>query len=173
MLHVNNVQQIRVKMIRIAAIRLNFCLLLLSNSINVGIGYNTACNTMRVYHPSIITWATADSFCSLFSYPHNPRSHTWDYVTHMTVNGPGVTSQKVRYGSWDFKVTRKKPAVRHIHVKKNDVFRDNLTLSMFLGVQNIYSNNCTAIRRQWFINTWHYSYKFRPTIAIFRNLFIK
>jgi hypothetical protein len=75
------------------------------------------CNTMRVYHDTIITWATADSFCSLFPYPQNPRSHTCNYVTHMTVNGSGVTSRKVRYGSRDFKVTWKKPAVRHIHVK--------------------------------------------------------
>ena len=36
--------------------------------------------------------------------------------------------------------------------EKNKVFPDNLTLSVFLGVQNIDSNNCTAIRRQWFIN---------------------
>jgi hypothetical protein len=34
----------------------------------------------------------------------------------MTVNGSGVTSRKVRYGSRDFKVTRNKRAVRHIHV---------------------------------------------------------
>jgi hypothetical protein len=105
MSHVNNnnnnkVQPIRVKMIRIAAIRVNVCLILLSNGSNVGIGHT--CNTMRVYHDNIITCATADSFCSLFPYPlHNPRSHTCAYVTHMTVNGPGVTSRKVRYGSRD------------------------------------------------------------------------
>jgi hypothetical protein len=100
-------------MLRIAAIHVNFCLLLLSNGISV-----TRCNTMRVYHDTIITWASADSFCSLFSYPlHNPRSHTCHYVTHMTVNGSGVTSRKVQYGSRNFKVTQKKPAVRHIHVK--------------------------------------------------------
>jgi hypothetical protein len=33
-----------------------------------------------------ITCATADSFCSLFTYPHNPRSHTCAYVTHMKYN---------------------------------------------------------------------------------------
>jgi hypothetical protein len=115
MLHVNKVQPIRVKMIRIAAIRVNFCFLLLSNGITVGIGHT--CKTMRVYHDTIITCATADSFCSLFPYhPHNPRSHTCDYVTRMTVNGSGVTSRKVRYGSRDFKVIWKKPAVRHMHV---------------------------------------------------------
>jgi hypothetical protein len=70
MSHVNKVQPIRVKMIRIAAICVNFCLLLLSNGINVGIGHT--CNTMRVYHATIITWATANSFCSLFSYPPQP-----------------------------------------------------------------------------------------------------
>jgi hypothetical protein len=99
MSHVNKVQPIHVKMIRIAAIRVNFCLLLLSKGINVGIGHT--CNTMRVYHDTIITGATADSFCSLFPYPHNPRSHTCAYATHMPVNGSGVTSRKVRYGSRD------------------------------------------------------------------------
>jgi hypothetical protein len=98
MSHVNKVQPIRVKMIHIAAIRVNFCLLLLSNGISVGIGHT--CNTMRVYHDTIITCATADSFCSLFPYPpHNPRSHTCAYVTPMTVNGPGVTSRMVRCGA--------------------------------------------------------------------------
>jgi hypothetical protein len=33
-----------------------------------------------------ITCATADSFCSLFPYPHNPRSHTCVYVTHKRNN---------------------------------------------------------------------------------------
>jgi hypothetical protein len=62
-----------------------FYLLLLSNGINVDIGHT--CNTMRVYHDTIITCATADSFCSLFPYaPHNPRSHTCAYVTHMKDN---------------------------------------------------------------------------------------
>jgi hypothetical protein len=76
MSHVNKVQPIRVKRIRIAAIRVNFCLLLLSNGINVGIGHT--CNTMRVYHDTIITWATADSFCSLFPYPPQPAlPHMW------------------------------------------------------------------------------------------------
>jgi hypothetical protein len=70
MSHVNKVQPIRVKMIGIAAIRVNFCLLLLSNGINVGIGHT--CNTMRVYHDTIITCATADSLCSLFPYPPQP-----------------------------------------------------------------------------------------------------
>jgi hypothetical protein len=74
MSHVNKVQPIRVKIIRIAAIRVNFCLLLLSNGINVGIGHT--CNTMRVYHNTIITCATADSFSSLFPYPPKPaRPH--------------------------------------------------------------------------------------------------
>jgi hypothetical protein len=78
------------------------------------------CNTMHVYHNTIITWATADSFFSLFPYPlQNPRSDTCDYVTHMSVNGSGVTSRKVRYGSRDFKVTRKKPAVKHIHINNH------------------------------------------------------
>jgi hypothetical protein len=71
MSHVNKVQPIRVKMIRIAAIRVNFCLLLLSNGIIVGIGHT--CNTMRVYHGTIITCATADSVCSLFPYPPPPQ----------------------------------------------------------------------------------------------------
>jgi hypothetical protein len=57
-------------MIRIAVIRVNFCLLLLSNGINVDIGHT--CNTMRVYHDTIITCATADSLCSFF--PHPPQS---------------------------------------------------------------------------------------------------
>jgi hypothetical protein len=70
MSHVNKVQPIRVKMIRVAAIRINFCLLLLSNGINVGIGHT--CNTMRVYHDTIITCATADNFSSLFPYPPQP-----------------------------------------------------------------------------------------------------
>jgi hypothetical protein len=36
------------------------------------------CNTMRVYHDTIITWATADSFCSLFPYPPQPAlPHMW------------------------------------------------------------------------------------------------
>jgi hypothetical protein len=76
MSHVNKVQPIRVKMLRIAAIRVNFCLLLLSNDINVGIGHT--CNTMRVYHDTI-TWATADSFCSLFPTPspHLALPHMW------------------------------------------------------------------------------------------------
>jgi hypothetical protein len=119
MSHVNKVQPIRVKMIRIAAIHVNFCLLLLSNGINVGIGHT--CDTMRVYHDTIITCATADSFCSLFPYPlpHNPRSHTCAYVTHMMVNGPGVTSRKVRYGSRDCQGHTKKRALRHIHVNIN------------------------------------------------------
>jgi hypothetical protein len=47
-----------------------FCLLLLSNGINVGIGHT--CNKMRVYHDTIITCSTADSFCSLFPYPLQP-----------------------------------------------------------------------------------------------------
>jgi hypothetical protein len=116
-------------MIRIAAIRVNFCLLLLSNGISVGIGY--ICNTMHVYHDTIITWVTADSFCSLFPYPlHNPRYHTCNYVTHVTVNGSGVTSRKVRYGSRDFKVTRKKPAVRHIHVLKLYILTHDLSLPL-------------------------------------------
>jgi hypothetical protein len=116
MSHVNKVQPIRVKVIRIAAIRVKVCLLLLSNGINVGIGH--ACNTMRVYHDTIITCATADSFSSLFPYPlHNPRSHACAYVTHMTVNGPVVTSRKVRYGSRDCRGHMKKWALRHIHVK--------------------------------------------------------
>jgi hypothetical protein len=86
----------------------------------INVWYVYECNTTRVYHDTIITWVTADSFCSLFPYPlHNPRSHTRNYVTHMTVNGSGVTSRKVRYGSRDFKVTRKKPAVRHIHARRN------------------------------------------------------
>jgi hypothetical protein len=38
-----------------------FCLLLLSNGINVGIVHT--CNTMRVYHDTIIKCATLDSFC--------------------------------------------------------------------------------------------------------------
>jgi hypothetical protein len=80
MSHVNKVQPIRVKIIRIAAIHVNFYLLLLSNGIDVGIGHT--CNTMRVYHDTIITCATADSFSSLFPYPHKPRSHTCAYVTH-------------------------------------------------------------------------------------------
>jgi hypothetical protein len=74
MSHVNKVKLIRIKMIRIAAIRVNFCLLLLSNGINVGIGHT--CNTMRVYHDTIITRATADSFCSLFPYPPTTRAPT-------------------------------------------------------------------------------------------------
>jgi hypothetical protein len=106
MSHVNKVQPIRVKMIRIAAIRVNFCLLLLSNGINVGIDHT--CNTMRIYHDTIITCATADSFSSLFPYPHSPRSNTCAYVTHMTVNDPGVTSRKVRYGLRDCQVHTKK-----------------------------------------------------------------
>jgi hypothetical protein len=61
-----------------------FCLLLLSNGINVDIGHT--CNTMWVYHDTIITCATADSFCSLFPYPQNPRFHTCAYVTHMKDN---------------------------------------------------------------------------------------
>jgi hypothetical protein len=116
MSHVNKVQPISVKMIRKAAIRVNFCLLLLSNGINVGIGHT--CNTMRVYHDSIITCATADSFSSLFPYPlHNPRFHTCAYITHMTFNGPGVTSRKVRYGSRDCQGHTKKCHLRHINVK--------------------------------------------------------
>jgi hypothetical protein len=133
MSHIKKVQPIRVKIIRIADIGVNFCLLLLSNGIHVGIGHT--CNTMRVYHNTIITWATADSFCSLFPYPHNPRSHTCDYVTHMTVNGSSVTSRKVRHGSQDFKVTRKKPTVRHIHVKMWKTFslwHLNLTQLLFM-----------------------------------------
>jgi hypothetical protein len=62
-----------------------FCLLLLSNGISVDIGHTF--NTMRVYHDTIITCSTADSFCSLFPYPfHNPRSHTRAYVRHMKDN---------------------------------------------------------------------------------------
>jgi hypothetical protein len=38
-----------------------FCLLLLSNGIDVGIDHT--CNTMRVYHDTIIKCATLDSFC--------------------------------------------------------------------------------------------------------------
>jgi hypothetical protein len=44
-----------------------FCLLLLSNGFNVDIGHT--CNTMRVYHDTIMTCATADRFCSLVSNP--------------------------------------------------------------------------------------------------------
>jgi hypothetical protein len=111
MSHVNKVQPIR-----ITAIRVNFCLLLLSNGINDGIGHT--CNTIRVYHDTIITCATADSFCLLFPHPlHNPHSHTCAYVTHMTVNYPGVTSRKVRYGSRDCQGHTKKWALRHIHVE--------------------------------------------------------
>jgi hypothetical protein len=106
MLHVNKVQPIRIKIIRKAAIRVNFCLLSLFNGINVGIG--RTCNTMRVYHDTIITCVTTDSFCLLFPYPHNPRYHTCAYVTHMTVNCPGVTSRKVRYGSRDYQGHTKK-----------------------------------------------------------------
>jgi hypothetical protein len=40
-----------------------FCLLLLSNGINVGIGHT--CNTMRVYHDTTITCAKADGFCNV------------------------------------------------------------------------------------------------------------
>jgi hypothetical protein len=64
MSHVNKVQPICVKMVRIAAIRVNFCLLLLSNGISVGIGH--ICNMMHVYHDTIIKCATLDSFCFLF-----------------------------------------------------------------------------------------------------------
>jgi hypothetical protein len=74
MSHVNKAQPIRVKMVRIAAIRVNFCLLLLSNGIIVGIGHT--CNTMRVYHDTIITCATADSFSLLFPYPSTTRAPT-------------------------------------------------------------------------------------------------
>jgi hypothetical protein len=116
MSHVNKVRPIRVKMIGIAATRVNFRLLLLPNGINVGIGHT--CNTMRVYHDTIITCATVDIFSSLFPYPHhNPRSHTRDFATHMTVNGPGVTSRKVRYGSRDCQGHTKKCRLRHINVK--------------------------------------------------------
>jgi hypothetical protein len=41
-----------------------FCLLLLSNGFNVDIGHT--CNTMLVYHDTIIKCATLDSFCVLF-----------------------------------------------------------------------------------------------------------
>jgi hypothetical protein len=78
-----------------------FCLLLLSNGINVDIGHT--CNTMRFYHDAIMTCALADSFCSLIPNPppqpalphmclrngsqppplHNPRSHTFAYVTNL------------------------------------------------------------------------------------------
>jgi hypothetical protein len=87
-----------------------FCLLLLSNGINVDIGHT--CNTMRFYHNTIMTCALADSFCSLVppkpppppppppplpphrwplpsrppSTPHplhNPRSRTCTYVTNL------------------------------------------------------------------------------------------
>jgi hypothetical protein len=135
MSHVNKVQPIRVKMIRIAAIRVNFCLLLLSNCINVGIGHT--CNTMRVYHDTIITCATADSVCLLFPYPsHNPRSHICDYVTHMTVNGPGVTSRKVRYGSRDCQGHTKKCRLRHIHVKTYPPPRDRTLAWNFYKCHN-------------------------------------
>jgi hypothetical protein len=70
MSHINKLQPIRVKMIRIAALRVKFCLLLLSNGINVGIGHT--CNTMSVYHDTIIKCATLDSFCLLFPYPPQP-----------------------------------------------------------------------------------------------------
>jgi hypothetical protein len=112
--------------------------------INVWHAYE--CNSMRVYHATIITWATADTFVHCFpTPPHNPRSHTCDYVTHVTVNGSGVTSRKVRYGSRDFKVTRKMPAVRHIHVK---IFKNILerllhpTSSYFLNA--LCTNYCDA-----------------------------
>jgi hypothetical protein len=71
-----------------------FCLLLLSNGINVGIGHT--CNTMRVYYDTIITCATADSFC---------------FFVHC------VTS-RTRYGVCAMsKVIRNNRAVRYIHVK--------------------------------------------------------
>jgi hypothetical protein len=117
MSHVNKARPIRVKMIRIAAIRVNFCLLLLSNGINVSIGHT--CNTMRVYHDTIITCATANSFSSLFPYPHKSRFHTCAYVRHMTVNSPGVTSRKVQYGSRGCQGHMKKCRLRHIHVNNN------------------------------------------------------
>jgi hypothetical protein len=61
-----------------------FCLLLLSNGINVGIGH--ACNTMGIYHDTIIKFATLDSFCffcSLFPYPPTTRTPTRAYVKRM------------------------------------------------------------------------------------------
>jgi hypothetical protein len=41
----------------------------------------------------------------------------------MTVNGPGVTSRKVRYGSRDYQGHTKKCRLRHIHVKKSGAVR--------------------------------------------------
>jgi hypothetical protein len=32
------------------------------------------CNTIRVYHDTILTCATVDSFCSLFPYPFPPQA---------------------------------------------------------------------------------------------------
>jgi hypothetical protein len=91
---------------------------------------------MRVYHDTIITCSIADSFCSLFPYPHNPRSHTCAYVTDMKDNvsrsfeirqvihdDSGVTSRNVRCLCGDVwclavtKVIRNNLDLRHIHVK--------------------------------------------------------
>jgi hypothetical protein len=51
-----------------------FCLLLLSNGINVDIGHT--CNTMRLYHDTIMTCVLADSFCSLVPNPPSTPSTT-------------------------------------------------------------------------------------------------
>jgi hypothetical protein len=51
-----------------------FCLLLLSNGINVDIGHT--CNTMRVYHDTIMTCALADSFCLLVPNPSTTHAPT-------------------------------------------------------------------------------------------------
>jgi hypothetical protein len=55
-----------------------FCLLLLSNGINVDIGHT--CNTMCFYHDTIMTCALADSFCSLVLNPKPPTTRAPTHV---------------------------------------------------------------------------------------------
>jgi hypothetical protein len=139
-----------------------FCLLLPSNGINVGIGHT--CNTMRVYHDTIITCSTADSFCSLFPYTHNPRSHTCAYVTHMKNNvlrsfeiRQVINDTRISNGQWRrcdvtkcavmcgacavAKVIQNNLHLRHIHVKKRtthhvSVLKNKLKCGFLLHMTN-------------------------------------
>jgi hypothetical protein len=84
------------------------CIHVKSNGINVGIGHT--CNTMCVYHDTIIKCATLDSFYFLFivSLPlHNPRSHTCAYVTYMKdnvsrsiANHQAIHNTRISNGQW-------------------------------------------------------------------------